>query len=283
MELKLLHIYRNTPYGRETLLQSLYFCRHMSVALEVYIPKDKKFLMYFQHEAVQVDLDESYLKYREHAQERLRDILEHAGMTATVIGPLEYTATSLPDVPTHYAFMTCPRVISERIAKVSLTSLGKGVRAIVKAATFPILIPTPIFKPWQSVAVLFGGSVNGFKALRLGLRVARDSGLPLDVFSQGKPGSREELSTLVEEKGLDRAMRDNVRRWEIFESGTLVDNLIALPHDSLIVMGTYGHGLIKDFKESLFGSNMELVLATMPNNLLVVGPNFQEDELRMEL
>ena len=31
MEARLLHIFRNTPLGRETLLQSIYFCKQMAV------------------------------------------------------------------------------------------------------------------------------------------------------------------------------------------------------------------------------------------------------------
>ena len=61
MEERLLHVFRNTPLGRETLLQSLYFCKTLDVSLQVYVPQSTQFLIYFDHDAVQVDLDGSYL------------------------------------------------------------------------------------------------------------------------------------------------------------------------------------------------------------------------------
>lgn len=44
MTMPLLHIFRNTPFGRETLLQSAYFCRRMQLPLYIYIPQFKNFL-----------------------------------------------------------------------------------------------------------------------------------------------------------------------------------------------------------------------------------------------
>ena len=37
MAQKLFHIFRNTPLGRETLLQSIYFCQKMGVLPTIYI------------------------------------------------------------------------------------------------------------------------------------------------------------------------------------------------------------------------------------------------------
>ena len=47
MNYKLLHIFRNTPLGRETFLQSLYFCKTINAHPVVYIPKTDKFLNVF--------------------------------------------------------------------------------------------------------------------------------------------------------------------------------------------------------------------------------------------
>jgi nucleotide-binding universal stress UspA family protein len=46
--------------------------------------------------------------------------------------------------------------------------------------------------------------------------------------------------------------------------------LYDVPHNSLIVIGAYGHGIIKDI---LFGSKMEQVQSAVTNNLLITGPN----------
>ena len=48
---KLLHIFRNTPFGRETFLQSLYFCKMINAYPVVYIPKSDKFLFYFSNDS----------------------------------------------------------------------------------------------------------------------------------------------------------------------------------------------------------------------------------------
>jgi len=48
----LLHVFRNTPKGREVLMQSLYFCKLTGVSIVIYIPEHTKFLMYFDNDAV---------------------------------------------------------------------------------------------------------------------------------------------------------------------------------------------------------------------------------------
>jgi len=45
--------------------------------------------------------------------------------------------------------------------------------------------------------------------------------------------------------------------------------LYDVPHNSLIVLGAYGHGIIKDI---LLGSKMEKIQSTVTNNLLITGP-----------
>lgn len=52
MGTNLFHVFRNTPLGRETLMQSLYFCRTLDVGLTIYITHAGRFLMYFDHDAV---------------------------------------------------------------------------------------------------------------------------------------------------------------------------------------------------------------------------------------
>ena len=77
---------------------------------------------------------------------------------------------------------------------------------------------------------------------------------------------------MLEDRGLLEEVNKNVRNWRIFDSGRFADNLYEVPHDALIVMGSYGHGLVKDF---LFGSTMEMVQSIMPNPLLIVGHRYR--------
>jgi hypothetical protein len=270
MQSRLFHIFRNTPLGRETLLHSLYFCRQIQAAPEVYLPKFTKFLMYFDNDVVQVDLDGSYLAAPESARAHLETLMAEAGFELQLFEPKNFTASTLPDVPTHFDFMCCPRSISDLSSKIGLGYIGPRVRRIVKSAQFPVLITGSVFKPWNSVAVFFGGSANAVNALRLGLRVSRLSSMPLDVFTQAerKP---ETYQKVVEEAGLTKEVESRVREWRFFTEKPLDENLYEVPHDALCVAGAFGHGIIKDI---VFGSTVERLHSVLTNNLLLVGPSY---------
>ncbi|MFP3999975.1 MAG: universal stress protein, partial [Desulfobacterales bacterium] len=98
------------------------------------------------------------------------------------------------------------------------------------------------------------------------------SGLPLDVFTQEEKRKQKEYEQSVQEAGLASEMEKYVRNWRIFESGQFEENLYEIPHDALIVIGAYGHGLIR---ELLFGNTMEMVQSVCPNSMLIVGPNYR--------
>ena len=42
MKNSLLHVFRNTPFGRETLLLSAYSCQKLQLSLDIYLPEEKK-------------------------------------------------------------------------------------------------------------------------------------------------------------------------------------------------------------------------------------------------
>ena len=270
---RLLHVYRNTPYGRETLLQSVYFCKMIDASLVIYIPCSKRFLMYFENDVVQVDLDQSYLKLPETALERATSIARQEGLEPDFFYPKEFTASTLPDIPTNFDFMTCPRSMSDLSSKIGLDHIGPKVRSIIRAAHFPVLIPSPIYKEWHSLMVFFGGSHNAVNALRLGLRISRLSGVPLDIFTQMELKSKEEYEKVVLEANLKDQIEKYTRKWYWFTEGELEDNLFDVPHDALLILGAYGHGIIR---ELVFGSKMETIQSTLPNSLLIAGPRYTE-------
>ena len=272
MPARLLHIFRNTPLGRETFLESLYFCDQLSLEPQVYIPSTTKFLMYFEHDAVQVDLDGSYLNSPGTAQRHARELLENMDMEAHFVDPKQFTASTLPDLSTSYEFMCCPRSISDLSSKIGLGHIGAKVRRILHNSRFPVLIPSAVYKPWNSITVLFGGSQNAVKSLRLGLAVGRRTGLPVDVFTYGPGRSREDYRQVLEHRGLLQTVERQIRSWNFYDSGKFQENLWEIPHDALLVLGAYGHGVIRDL---LFGSTMEAVQTTMPNNMLIAGPHFR--------
>jgi hypothetical protein len=266
MKPQLLHIFRNTPFGRETLLESAYFCKTAGKELVVYIPKTSKFLMYFENDVVQVDLDASYLTSPETAQEHAISIIRPMGLEPVFLEPKDFTASTLPDIPTHFDYMCCPRSIVDLSSKIGLGYIGPRVRRIVQNAPFPVYIPNPVFKEWKSLAVLFGGSVNARKAIRLGMKIGELSGYPLRVFTQLEGDKRSKYEQVIKEDGLEEAFED----WTIFDKGKFEMNLYEVPHHALVIMGAYGHGLIK---ELAFGSKMELVQSVLPNSMLIVGPH----------
>jgi nucleotide-binding universal stress UspA family protein len=271
MAQNLFHIFRNTPLGRETLLQSIYFCQRMGLLLTVYIPTSTKFLMYFENDVVQVDLDSSYLNDPETANAHVEELLGKAGMKPDLLVPKHYTASTLPDIPTNFDFMCCPRSISDLSSKIGLGYIGPRVRRIIQAARFPVLMTSPVYKPWQSVAVFFGGSANAINALRLGIRVAKMADMHLDIYTQVGKQTPAAYESIVEEKGLAKPLEKVLRKWTFAEQGSVEDNLYAVPHDALIVLGAYGHGIIRDI---MFGSMMEKVQSTIANNLLIAGPKY---------
>ena len=264
----LLHVFRNTPLGRETLMQSIYFCKTVDIGLDVYIPDALSFMMYFTDEAVQVDLDRSYLTDPETAEEHARLLAEEVGLQPRFLNPKHRTTQDLPDVPTHCQFMSCPRSISDLSSKIGLGYIGPKVRRIVQSAHFPVLMTSAAFKPWKSVMVLFGGSESACKALEFGLQIAERSGLPLDLFIQME---RKEFYYYeqIHEAGLEKALNERVRHRHHFENGAFIENLYSVPHDALVLLGAYGHGFIQ---QMLFGSKLETVQNTLTNNMLVSGP-----------
>ena len=268
---QLFHIFRNTPLGRETMLQSMYFCRRIGATPVVYIPGHTKFLMYFDNDVVQVDLDESYLKDPESARAHAEELLAEAGLPARFLNPKNFTASTLPDIPTSFDFMCCPRSISDLSSKIGLGYLGPRVRRIVTSARFPVLITSPVAKPWESIAVFFGGSANALNALKLGLRIRRQTDMPLRMFTQAENRPRTDYESIIRDQGLEAEMTPLLDQWVFFEKGEFESNLYQVPHNALVIMGAYGHGLIRDL---VFGSKMEKIQSTISNNFLVVGPNY---------
>jgi len=272
MNHQLFHIFRNNPLGRETLLQSIYFCNQVGVAPVIYIPDHTKFLMYFENEVVQVDLDNSYLTAPDTSVQHASEIVEQGGFKAKFYTPKNYTASTLPDIHTDFDYMCCPRSISDPSSKIGVGHIGPKVRNIVKSAAFPVLLTSPIFKEWYSITVFFGGSANAVNALRLGLRVSESSGMPLNIVTQlEKKTARSDHEKIIKEEKLDAQLDRHLNKWLFFDKGKFEENLYDVTHDSLVVLGAYGHGIIRDI---VFGSKMELIHSTIYNNLLIVGPKY---------
>lgn len=267
MNQPLLHIFRNTPFGRETFLQSVYSCQKLQLPLDIFIPQDKKFLFYFDGDVVQVDLDKSYLFDPDTAEDHVKQILaDNPAVDYQFIRQEGYTGTGLPDLPTEFSLLSCPRSISDVSTRIGLGHIGPKVRKILQGAPFPTLIPSATFKPWQKIVVLYGGSESAAKALKLALLIQQRSQLPLQIISIGDQAM---LETALADQGLLEKIEPHM--WNVYSGTSLEKHLYQIPHDALVVLGAYGHGPIK----ALFGSSMELVQSKLPNSLFVVGPRYQ--------
>jgi hypothetical protein len=227
--------------------------------------------MYFENDVTQIDLDSSYLKAQVTAQIHAAELAELAGLSPSFFTPKNYTASTLPDIPTNFDFMCCPRSISDLSSKIGLGYIGPRVRSIVRSARFPVLLTSTVFKPWKSITVFYGGSTNANNAMRLGFKLSKITKMPLNVFTQAEKMTHQEYLELLKKSQMGVNLDQITPNWLFFEDGDFEDNLYAVPHDSLVILGAYGHGLIKDF---LFGSKMENIQATIPNSLLIVGPNY---------
>ncbi|WP_020677570.1 universal stress protein [Geopsychrobacter electrodiphilus] len=265
MNKPVMHIFRNTPFGRETLLQTAYLCRRMQLPLAVYLPEFKRFLMYFDPEVVQVDLDSSYLTDPATARDHISEILAFHQVEHTLVVPKGKTASDLPDLPIHFSLMTCPRSMSEDTRKIALGVIGSKVRRIVQSAHFPIFLPAPVFKPWTRLSVFYGGSDNAAGALRLALEINRRCNAPLQIFSQG---DRIELKIQLIRQGFAETQIEAFD-WQFLGDGDISSQLFSIPHDGLVMLGAYGKG---SMRKLLFGSTMEKVQSGLPNSLMVVGP-----------
>ena len=270
MEDRLLHVFRNTPLGRETFLQTLYFCATVGVGLHVYIPESTQFLMYFEHDAVQVDLDGSYLTSPQTARAHAIELAEPFGIKPVFFVPKNFTASKLPDLSATYNYMCCPRSISDISSKIGLGYIGPKVRRILKSSLFPVLLSSGAFKPWKSIMVFYGGSQNANKALRWGLHLSQKAGCPLDMFTYTKHHDGDYFHQRLQEMDLLSSVEQHVRKWHQIAEGSFEESLYIVPHDALLIVGAYGHGLFKDI---VAGSKMESIQSWMPNNIMLVGPH----------
>ncbi len=275
MNSRLMHVFHNTPFGREAFLQSIYFCEKTGLGLKVYIPEHSQFAMSFQGESVTVDLDKSFLGSAETARRHARELLGPAGVEASFLEPEGDTGSSFPDIPADFSLMSCPRPVSDLSTKTgSGHHIGRKVRALINGAPFPVLIPTPVYKQWKHILVFFGGSANALSAVQLGMKLQLMSGQPLKLFTYAEKKPRSCYEEILEEHHLLSEIKSGHVEWIYAEKGPLREALYNVSHEALIVAGASRHGFVKDL---MFGNIMEEMQTTLPNNMVVVGPHYSDN------
>ncbi|MBU2454425.1 MAG: universal stress protein, partial [Proteobacteria bacterium] len=204
------------------------------------------------------------------AKNHAKDLFNEMGIKPMFYEPKNFTASTLPDISTNFDYLCCPRSVSDMSSKIGLGHIGPKVRRIIKHATFPVLITSPVFKPWKSISVFFGGSKNAVNSLKLGLKIAMSSGLPLDIYTLREKRNKTYYEELIKKEGLAEPVSQLLKTWHFYKTADFDSLLYDVPHNSLIVLGAYGHGIIKDI---LLGSKMEQIQSTVTNNLLITGPH----------
>jgi nucleotide-binding universal stress UspA family protein len=262
----MLHVFRNTPLGRETLMMSAYFAKRCGLTLRVYVPRHDQFLMYFENAIATVELDRAFFRSPGTTREYAEDILAVSGADYSFLDALRYTTRQLPDLPTDVDVMCCPRSISDLSTRIGPGHIGPAVRKIIRNAPFPVLLSPTVSKPWTSIVCFFGGSPNAVQALRCAADISGRSGCPLLLLTHAEGRQRSDL-----ERQIPDDLQETVRAgmWIFQEGSDFTEELYLIPHDALAVIGASGHGLAK---EVLFGSRLEIVQSVLPNQLLVVGP-----------
>jgi len=270
MKKPMLHIFRNTPLGRQNLMQSADFCERVSnLSLALYIPSTPQFTMNLSNNLVHVQLDESYLLYPSTARQHINEILERFNCDYEIREPPRNYQGLIPPLDGDWAVMACPRVISEQSSRIGLGHIGPKVRSIAKYAPFPIFIPGMTFKTWTNITAFFGGSELGALAVQQALALARDADVPVSIHTQLGGTTQEECERNLSKAGLLETIRNEGIPWRLYESGTLEENVYEVPHDSLVVVGAAGHNIIK---ELVFGSKLEVIQSNLPNPLIIIGP-----------
>lgn len=276
MNYRLLHIYRNTPLGRETLLQSIHFCKTLNLSLSIYIPESKRFLMCCgsENSGLQIELDSSYFVSPESALTHAKELTENEGTKPHWIIPQNDAAKSYPKIMGSFEFMCCPRCIKEPLSKLSVGYIDSAVRKIIHAAQFPVLIPSLAYRPWKRIAVFYRVSHNALNALKLGLQICRVSGLPMDIFTQLESGGNKDVQNSINNQALKNEIDNAINKWHQFDSRDFMSKIFNVSHDALVLLGGFHSQKYRNFS-----GKMEKIQSVLPNNLLVVGPNCSELEL----
>ncbi len=269
MKGELLHVFRNTPYGREILERSIHACRLSGRKLAIYLPESPRFLMYFEGAIATVNLDREFLRNREGARDYLEGALGREGIEWRLLEIRSYTRKVLPEIPTDFDFMTCPRSLTDLSTRIGLGYLGPRVREIVAQASFPVFIPGQTSSPWREIACFYGGSEHSARALRIALDLAERGAVPLRVWTLDEGPGEDGYRTLLERQGLHAPLHLGRGRWGFLSGSDLRDSLNVIGGEALVVCGAFGHSKAR---ELFFGSFAETLQTVLPNTLLLVGP-----------
>ena len=109
-----------------------------------------------------------------------------------LVKPISFTASTLPDLPTRWHVMACPRVMSQQRVTYRLGTYWPACQSDCQACVVFRVCAEFVFQgvgvAWS---VFFGGSDLGVKAVRQAISLAERASVPLTVYTQGDASVRE--------------------------------------------------------------------------------------------
>ncbi len=265
--LRVLHVFRNTPLGRETLLGTIHLCRRTGMQLYLYRPEESRVTLQFENELVEVTLDSSYVRDRETAERHAEEIARSQQIPIHWVEPQHRLASTLPVIVDDFDLMTSPRSLIGPSQGGPLALLGARVRRLIRSAHHPVVVqPAPLLL-WDRIVVFFAGSSHALCALAWARALAAAAGVEYRVFTQEEGPAVERATAALQAEGLLEEVRP---RWTVWPRGPFENVLWEVPRTSLVVAGAFGSSGVKS---RLFGSRTETLLSQLPNPLFLVGPN----------
>ena len=265
MSLDVFHVFRNTPTGRETFMQAIDFCKKIGGQLYVYLPHHDRFMLYFDADAVEIHLDQSYLSGPETQKSNMEAVLEKLNFVAKHAYYHTKTGSTLPDIDSDFDVISLPKVMTEIKTGLRGSSIGPSVRRLVKASHAPALISPARFVDWNGIHVFFGGSHHAEKALRWALSLGAAAKMPVHVTTLLENKNEAYYRDKLAKSNIDA---DRLASWTFWREESLLAALYNVDRNQLIVMGAYGGSRIR---MRLFGSTTEMILKNTANPLLLVG------------
>ncbi len=264
---RVLHVFRNTPIGRETLLGALHLCSSTGMQLYLYRPHTPRFTLQFANELIEIPLDASFTRDQRTARRHAEELSAEHHTVIHWVSNHHQLASTLPVIPDTFDLMTSPHSIAGPGQQGSAAFVGSRVRRLIRTAHHPVVILPAPFVPWDRITVFFAGSSHAVCALAWARAIAQASGVPYQVLTHDEGNAVAKASQALESNGW---LKDIQANWRILPKGAFENNLWDVPRTSLIVAGAFGSGGVK---ARLFGSRTELLLSQLVNPFLLVGPH----------
>ena len=262
MESRFFYTAIDTEEGRQSLDKTLYFCQKFQSSIFVYIPVSDKFLMYFTHDIVQIELDKKQNNSKD-LEKKIEKKIEKSGLFYDFFKPRFFTSSSLPDVPVNFNFMSLP--IPRHLAnkKIGFSFLGSRISRLMHSAFFSLFIPGENKTKWEKIVVFFGGNKNRNKSLDMALSLSEISGLPLSIITINENNKSYQFYEKYKREKMPLSVD-----WHLYKKNEYFDIL----KNSLIIMGANKRSFFKDL---FLQSKLDNIIQNTTEDILLAGSNLK--------